>query len=157
LLLGIPVEPFALAITLLVLLPAAIVHTRRESGGAGVRALLRDALRRPRPLWWGLFAVAALPVATWAAAAGFGGAHAPRTALLGGYAVQLLVTAILVNIWEETAWTGFVQRRLMARWGLARGSVVTAGMFAGIPARGYGAGRPGLRRGSPRAAPPLTH
>ncbi len=39
---------------------------------------------------------------------------------------------IIINIGEEIAWTGFVQRRAMARWGLLGGSLVTALLFAGI-------------------------
>jgi membrane protease YdiL (CAAX protease family) len=42
--------------------------------------------------------------------------------------------ALIINIWEETAWTGFVQRRAMARWGTVNGSLATAVLFAGIHA-----------------------
>src|SRR5690606_3048619 len=40
--------------------------------------------------------------------------------------------AVIINIWEEMAWTGFVQRRAMARWGLVSGSVLTGLLFAAI-------------------------
>jgi uncharacterized protein len=38
--------------------------------------------------------------------------------------------ALLTNLWEESAWSGFVQHRLMDRHGLLAGSVLTAVPFA---------------------------
>lgn len=132
LLLGLPVDPFVLPTVLFALLVPALLITRREAGGTEVRALLRGAVRLPRPLWWGLAAVTAIPAVTWLAAAALGGAQPLTSALVVGYLVDLVVAAALVNVWEETAWTGFAQRRLAARWGAFRGSVVTAALFAGI-------------------------
>jgi membrane protease YdiL (CAAX protease family) len=40
-----------------------------------------------------------------------------------------IVGALLGNVWEETAWAGFVQSRLMARRGLLIGSLLTAVPF----------------------------
>jgi CAAX protease family protein len=37
---------------------------------------------------------------------------------------------VLGNVWEETAWAGFAQSRLMDRHGLIRGSLLTAIPFA---------------------------
>ena len=130
--LGLPTEPFALGATLFALLGPPLILTARESGGSGVRRLLRDAIRPPRPSWWALVAVLALPLTTWAAAVPLGGARPLTPALLGSFAVGLVITTVVINIWEETAWTGFVQRRAMAIWGALGGSVVTALLFAGI-------------------------
>jgi membrane protease YdiL (CAAX protease family) len=44
------------------------------------------------------------------------------TGLVGG--------TLLTNLWEETAWSGFVQHRLMKRHGLLTGSLLTAVPFA---------------------------
>jgi membrane protease YdiL (CAAX protease family) len=132
LLLGLPVDPFVLPTVLLALLVPAVLITRREAGGAGVRALLRDAVRLPRPAWWGLAAVTVIPAMTWIAAATLGAALPFSTDLVVTYLVDLVVAAMLVNIWEETVWTGFAQRRLAARWGAVRGSAATAALFAGI-------------------------
>ena len=65
--------------------------------------------------------------------------------LLGSYALDLLIGAVIINIWEEMAWTGFVQRRAMARWNLLGGSLMTAVLFAGIhvPLSLQGAGTTG--------------
>jgi hypothetical protein len=84
------------------LIPALLI-TRREAGGTEVRALLRDAVRLPRPLWWLLAAVTVIPAVTWLAAAALGGAQPLNSAPVVGYLVDLMVGAVLVNIWEETA------------------------------------------------------
>ena len=131
-LLDLPQEPFVLGTLVLGLILPALVLTARDSGGVGVRALLRDAVRLPHPLGWGVAAALALPTLVWAAAAALGGAQPLTTDLLLGFVVQLVSGAIIVNIWEEMAWTGFVQRRAAARWGVSLGALVTAVLFAGI-------------------------
>ena len=44
--------------------------------------------------------------------------------------MTLIFGALLGNLWEETAWSGFVQSRLMTRRGLLIGSLITAVPFA---------------------------
>jgi membrane protease YdiL (CAAX protease family) len=129
---GLPQAPFVLAATLFALIVPALALTARESGRSGVRALLRDALRLPRPSWWAPVAALAVPGPTWVVAAGFGGAERLTADLLVGFALTFLSSLLVINIWEEMAWTGFAQRRAMARWGVIRGSLVTAVLFAGI-------------------------
>jgi membrane protease YdiL (CAAX protease family) len=129
-----PAEPFVLATTILGLLLPAVLITVRRDGRDAAKALLRQAVRPHRPLWWLAAAVLVLPAAVWLAGAAVGGAEPPRGAVLGTFAFQLVSSAIVINIWEELAWTGFVQRRLMARWGLFGGSTVTALLFALIHA-----------------------
>lgn len=52
-------------------------------------------------------------------------------AVIGNYLFTTIVFgAALANIWEELAWTGLVQRRLMRRRGLLAGSLLAAGPFA---------------------------
>ena len=127
-----PSAPFVLAATLLALIVPAIVLTARETGRAGVRALLRDAVRLPRPLWWAPVAAFTVPGLTWAVASGLGGAKPLTTDLLTDVFVAFLSSLLVINLWEEMAWTGFAQRRAMARWGLVRGSLVIAVLFAAI-------------------------
>jgi hypothetical protein len=97
-----------------------------------VRALLRDAVRLPRPLWWAPVAAFTVPGLTWAVASGLGGAKPLTTDLLADVFVAFLSSLLVINLWEEMAWTGFAQRRAMARWGLVRGSLVIAVLFAAI-------------------------
>jgi membrane protease YdiL (CAAX protease family) len=49
-----------------------------------------------------------------------------------GALVNVVSSVLIVNLWEEMVWQGFVQRRVTARWGFVRGALVTAAMFAGI-------------------------
>jgi membrane protease YdiL (CAAX protease family) len=127
-----PSAPFVLAATLLALIVPALVLTARETGRAGVRTLLREAVRLPRPLWWAPVAALTVPGLTWAVASGLGDAKPLTTDLLTDVLVAFLSSLLVINLWEEMAWTGFAQRRAMARWGLVRGSLVIAVLFAGI-------------------------
>jgi membrane protease YdiL (CAAX protease family) len=132
--LALPLEPFVLPVNYLALLAPALLLTARRSGRAGVRALLRDAVRPPRRLWWVPAAAFALPGTIWMAAWTQGGARALTASLLSSFLVNLVTAALIINIWEETAWAGFAQRRAMARLGTVGGSLATALLFVGIHA-----------------------
>ena len=97
-----------------------------------MRTLLRDCLRLPGAWWWLPVAGFALPCLTWTTAAVLGGAQPLTWSLLGYYVAALIIGAVVINIWEEMAWTGSAQRRAMARWGKTGGSLVTAVFFTGI-------------------------
>jgi membrane protease YdiL (CAAX protease family) len=127
-----PGAPFILAAVLAGLALPALILTHRDTGGEGVRALLRDCLRLPRAWWWLPVAGFALPCLSWATAAVSGGARPLTWPLIGYYIMDLIIGAVVINIWEEMAWTGFAQRRAMARWGTTGGSLVTAALFTGI-------------------------
>ncbi|WP_153392677.1 CPBP family intramembrane glutamic endopeptidase [Ornithinicoccus halotolerans] len=130
--LDLPQELFVLGATFLGLVTPALALTYRQRGRAGVYALLKDAVRPSRPLWWTPLAVLVLPVLVWGTASLFGGAQPLTASLLIEAGVLFVSAALIINIWEEMAWTGFVQRRAMARWGLLIGSVVTGLLFAAI-------------------------
>lgn len=49
-----------------------------------------------------------------------------------GLAVNVVSSVLIVNLWEELARTGFLQRRATSRWGLAGGSLVAEALFAAI-------------------------
>jgi membrane protease YdiL (CAAX protease family) len=130
--LELPQEPFVLGTLLFGLVIPALVLTYRQQQWRGVRSLLKDAVKPPRPLWWAPVAVLGLPTLVWCTAALFGGAKPLTSTLLIDVTVLFLTSALIVNIWEEMAWTGFVQRRAMARWGLVVGSLATGLLFAAI-------------------------
>ena len=127
-----PGAPFILAAVLAGLALPAIVCTHREAGTNGVRALLRDCVRLPDSWWWLPVAAFGLPVGAWVIAAALGGQEQLTWSLLAYYTADLIIGALVINVWEEMAWTGYLQRRAMARWGVTAGSVFTAAFFTGI-------------------------
>ena len=132
-----PIEPFVLATLLLGLVAPALVLTRRDPG-TSIRALLHDCWRVPRPLVL-LPALLVIPVTTWAVA-GPNGSDVDG-GVIAGLTVNIVSSVLIVNVWEEMAWAGFVQRRAALRWGVVGGAVATAAMFTGIhlPLAFYGA------------------
>jgi membrane protease YdiL (CAAX protease family) len=129
--LDLPIAPFALATTLLVMLPAALLLSRGDPD-APPRRLLADARRLPVPPVWGLVALLAVPGLTWGLAAVAGEATPLTPGLAAGLAVNIVSSVLLINLWEELAWAGFVQRRATVRWGVLGGSLTTAVLFAAI-------------------------
>lgn len=130
--LALPLPVFVLAVNFLALLLPAILLTWREGGATEVRRVLRDAVRLPSPWWWLPVAAFGIPALVWSLSAVLGGAQTLTPAVLTGFAMQLLSSWLVINIWEETAWTGYFQRRAMARWGTLGGSTLTALLFAAI-------------------------
>jgi membrane protease YdiL (CAAX protease family) len=130
--LNMPLEVFVLAVNFLGLLLPALILTWREGGGLAVRRLLRDAVRLPSHWWWLPVAGLALPAVVWAISVALGAAQPLTLTVLSAFAVQLLSSWIIINIWEESAWTGYFQRRAMTQWGTIRGSLLTALLFAAI-------------------------
>jgi membrane protease YdiL (CAAX protease family) len=130
--LDLPQEPFVLAVTFLAMLLVALLLTAREGGRPAVGRLLRDAIRLPVHWWWIPVAMLGIPVTVWGVGAAVGVAQPLTTTVLLGFAIQLLSSAVIVNIWEELAMTGYFQRRAIARWGVLGGSAITALVFAGI-------------------------
>jgi uncharacterized protein len=126
--------PF-LVLMLAALLGAALLVTRWTGGPGAVRRLLAQALLwRFEPWRYGVILLG-MPVTTLAVAAVLGTAAVPDdwTAFAGTYLFQTVVFGfLLANLWEETAWTGFLQSRLMDRHGLLRGSLLTAPWFFAI-------------------------
>lgn len=119
---------------LLILLGTAVLVTGAADGRPAVRELFQRAFRwRVGPGWWAA-ALLALPVLTVLIALATGTFHQPSSgwaSLLGNYLLNTLVIgALLGNIWEELAWTGVVQHRLMDRHGPAVAALLTAIPFA---------------------------
>lgn len=127
--LGWPLFP-ALIIELAILLATATALTRQLEGGAGVRRLYRQAARWRIGTRWYLAVLLMVPVASVLTAAATGTLSTPAGSW-GAEAFQylflaLVFGALLGNVWEELAWTGFMQARLTERHGLLRGALWTA-------------------------------
>jgi uncharacterized protein len=132
---GVPIEPFLLITTYVLLLGGAIVIAHR-TGPGGIRRLFRGVLHW-RIGWrnWAI-AVAVIPVATVAVALLTDTYTAPPDGwalVVGNYLVfTLVVGALFLNIFEETAWQGLVQRHLAHRHGQLRAALLTAIPFAAL-------------------------
>ena len=128
---GVDLLPGKLA-ELLLLIGTATLITAWSGGRPAVRRLFGGLTRwRIGAGRWVVVAVA-MPVLTVGVAAVTGTLHRPengwaREAVT--YVVLLLLIALTASLWEETAWSGFVQRRLVDRHGLLAGSLLTAVPF----------------------------
>jgi len=129
-----PFEVFALALTVLVMLPATVWVVAVAEGRAGVRRLFARTFRWRFGLgWWGAVLLA-VPVGTIALGV-LSGRSVDTTdlpsVLLSG-TMSTLLPLFLVNLWEETVWAGFVQTHLERRHGLVAAAALTAVAFAAI-------------------------
>lgn len=126
----------ALLLELVVLLAGVTFVTARSSGRAGVRRLFAGVVRWRMGLGRAVLLVTAMPVLTLLVGVVTGTFRTPPdgwAAMLALYLFDTFVYGLLLaNLWEETAWGGFVQGRLMARHGLLVGSLLTAVPFVVI-------------------------
>jgi membrane protease YdiL (CAAX protease family) len=99
-------------------------------GRAGVRRLYAGALRWRFGARWYALVLLLLPVATMAVAATSGTLAGPADGwgpeVFQYLFLTLVFGALLGNVWEELAWTGFMQQRLTARHGLLKAALLTA-------------------------------
>jgi membrane protease YdiL (CAAX protease family) len=133
---GLPLPPFLLGLTYVVLLGSALAVTRIAGGPGAVRTFLSRLLIWRFPVGRWATVVLAMPAATIAVAAATGTLQTPEGGWLLAAANYLFQTfifgALLLNLAEETVWSGFVQTRLMQRRGLLAGSLLTVPFFVGI-------------------------
>jgi membrane protease YdiL (CAAX protease family) len=119
---------------LVVLVGTATLVTAWTGGRAAVRRLFAGVVKWRIGVGIYLLVLAAVPVLTLLIAAATGTLRSPPggwPAMIGIYLLFAVVFgALLGNVWEETAWAGFVQKRLMSRHGLLVGSLLTAIPFA---------------------------
>jgi membrane protease YdiL (CAAX protease family) len=117
-------------LSVILLLGAATLVTALSEGRVGVRRLFAGVIRWRMGFARFLVVVTAMPLLTLLVAALTGTLTSPAQGwlgLLGSYLFRTFIFGLLiVNLWEETAWGGFVQSRLMATRGLLIGSLLTA-------------------------------
>ena len=132
LLTGVPFMAAKLA-ELVYLILAPVLVTRWIGGGAAVRQLFSGLTRWRLGLPRYLLILVAMPALTLVVAVATGTLSSPAggwASMALTYGVFVLAGALTGNLWEETAWSGFMQGRLMARRGLLIGSLLTAIPFA---------------------------
>jgi membrane protease YdiL (CAAX protease family) len=133
---GLPQEPFLLVTCYVGLAGGALLVSRWVDGpGAAVR-LLRRLVRWRFGLAHWLTILLGMPALTLAVAAATGTLQHPAKGWgyeVGAYAFLVVVFGgVVLNLWEELGWTGFVQARLMDRHGILVGSLLTAVPFAAL-------------------------
>jgi membrane protease YdiL (CAAX protease family) len=115
---------------------AAFVTTALAEGRDGVRDLRRRAFHFRVNAGWYPLALLLLPVAALVSAVPFAGLDpilelvTRLDVLLGTVIAGAIVAFLLVNWWEEVAWTGFALERLQGRIGPIAASVVTTWLQA---------------------------
>jgi membrane protease YdiL (CAAX protease family) len=130
-----PAAPFVVVANLVGLLAPALVITRIVDGPEGLHELWRRTARvRTGARWYGL-ALVVVPLATAALTALLLGppevsGATLAAALVFGLLVQLVLGLLTTNLWEEVAWTGFLQARLQKRHGAVRAALATGPLFA---------------------------
>jgi CAAX protease family protein len=131
---GIPLEPFPLlgAVLFAQLLPAVLV-TAAVGGRPAVRELFSRVFRWRVRLLWYLVALLAIPVVALLMSVVLFGTGAVRAlvtdqSIILGYLNSLTILP-LVNLWEETAWTGVIQARLAVGRGPLLAAVITGVFF----------------------------
>jgi uncharacterized protein len=142
-----PWMPFAGILSMLGLALPAFLVTAATDGKEGVRELLGRIFRWRVGVHWYLLALFGLLVATLLGAIPFLGLGPLEelaqkwellfTLYLWAGLWGILVPFVLINLWEETGWTGFMQHTLQERHGPLLASVLVAPAFALIHMPAY--------------------
>ena len=140
---ALPWQPFGVILSVFGLTLPAFLVTAATGGRAGVRDLLSRTPRWRVGVRWYLIVLLGLLVVTLLGAVPFLGVT-PLEALGQNWSLLLtvflpgvLVPFVLVNLWEETGWTGYMQHTLQERHGPLLASVMVAPAFALIHLPGF--------------------
>jgi membrane protease YdiL (CAAX protease family) len=135
-----PWMPFAAILSIFGLALPAFLVTAATDGIEGVRELLGRILRWRVGVHWYFIALFGLLLVTLLGAIPFFGLVPIEelaqkwellfTLYLWGGLWGVLVPFVLVNLWEETGWTGFMQHTLQERHGPLLASLIVAPFFA---------------------------
>jgi membrane protease YdiL (CAAX protease family) len=132
---AIPDQWFIIGSTLIGLLLPVLVITRIVDGPDGLRALGRGIVKVRASLSLYVVGVVVMPILAIGLAVAFLGAPEVSTSMIlaalgTALLASLALTLLLNNLWEEVAWTGFVQARLQHRHTAMRAALITAPLFA---------------------------
>ena len=129
---AIPVTPFLLLSVIFGLTLPVYIVTQVTRGRQGVHELRRRYTHWQVGIGWYLLALFALPIADLLGASLWIGTGLLETfanrweLLFTVFLPEALVGAVIINLWEEGAWTGFLLPRLQERWGALTSSVMVA-------------------------------
>jgi len=129
-----PDEIAGLMLTMLALLPSALLVTWAADGRPGVVGLFKRIARWRFGIGWWLAVLAGLPALTVVTTLILGGSleSIDPVGLFWDQLRLLLINFILVNLWEETAWAGVMQTRLERRHNIFVAAALTAVPFGFI-------------------------
>jgi len=131
--LGLDMERFAAAGLTVLLFGSALVVTYLDGGRSAVLQLFGRMRRWRVGIAWWLVAVVALPLLTVTIAVLFGDAAVvPSGSVLWQELLGILAAWLLINLWEEAAWAGFLQTRLERRHNFFLAALLTGIPFAAI-------------------------
>lgn len=131
-----PEQPYTVASTWLGLLLPAVAITWIVQGRPTAGTLLKRLTAVRRPLRWYGLCLAVVPLTSLAITTALIGMPDETStvnllrAYLVGFGLQALLHLVTNNLWEELAWTGFVQARLQSRHSPMVAAVLTAPLFA---------------------------
>ena len=126
-------ERFCAAVLTALLFGSALLVTYLDGGRRAVRQLFRRILRWRVGISWWVVALLALPLLTVIIAVLFGDAAVlPTGSVLWQELLGILVAWLLINLWEEAAWAGFLQTRLERRHNFFLAAFLTGIPFAAI-------------------------
>jgi membrane protease YdiL (CAAX protease family) len=129
---GLPIEPFLLGCVLLLQLLPAVLISAAVGGRPAVRELFSRVFRWRVQLRWYLLAFLLIPVCCLAVSTVYGPGNwialVTDPAVILAFLNQLTILP-LINLWEETAWTGMVQDPLGRRFGPVAAACITGPLF----------------------------
>jgi membrane protease YdiL (CAAX protease family) len=131
-----PLTPVTSIASILALALPAFLVTAATSGKDGVRDLVRRCLRWRIGIHWYLIALLGFVIATLFVASVFLGLS-PLQGLVERWPLlftlflpEVFVPFVLIQLWEEAGWTGFLQDTLQERHGPLLASILVAPAFA---------------------------
>ena len=131
--LGIDLDRATAGVLTFFLFGSALLVTYLDGGRRAVRQFFRRILRWRVGIGWWLVAVIALPLLTVIIAVLLGDASAlPSRNVLWREVLGIAIAFLLVNLWEEASWAGFMQTRLERRHNFFVAAALTGIPFAAI-------------------------
>jgi uncharacterized protein len=129
-----PVEIDLIILTYVGLLGMAVLITYLRKGREGVKEYGKRIFRWRVGIGYYLFALFAFPVVNYFIAQLSGDLQRSESflSLITNTGVSLLSGFLIINLWEEAGWAGFMQTHLMRTLGILKGSLLTAPAFAAI-------------------------
>lgn len=131
--LGLDMERFSAAVLTVLLFGSSLLVTYLCGGRRDVRQFFRRILRWKVSIGWWLTAFLALPLLTVVIALLLGdSAVVPSGSVLWREVLGIAIAFLLINLWEEAAWAGFLQTRLERRHNFFLAALLTGIPFAAI-------------------------